>query len=127
MSEPTELDILKARAKKMGIKYHANIGAEKLREKVASVMNNAPVQEPVSVKTPEPIPLRESRGRRASRKRREARQLVRVNITCMNPNKREYEGENFTFSNSLVGTIARYVPYTATDGWHIERGILNMV
>ena len=127
-----ELTTLKNRANQMGIQFHPNIGLEKLREKVAAALEpkkpeitEAPVEP--SVGPVDSIPKVESNGQRKARKRREASALVRVRVTCMNPNKKEWEGELFTVGNSTIGTFRRYVPFNAEDGWHVERAILNMM
>ena len=117
-----ELAALKTRADQMGIKYHPSIGAEKLREKVQEALQGAASQED----NPTPKETNgESDSARKARKRREASELIRVRITCMNPNKKEYEGEIFTVGNSLVGTMKKYVPFGVE--WHVPRIMLNMI
>ncbi len=62
-----------------------------------------------------------------NRLRKEASALVRVRVTCMNPNKKEWKGEIFTASNSIVGTFRKYVQFNTEDGWHVPQIILNMI
>jgi hypothetical protein len=45
----------------------------------------------------------------------------------MNPTKRDWEGEIFTVSNSVVGTFKKYVPFDTDDGWHVPQMIVNML
>jgi len=61
------------------------------------------------------------------RKRNHAMALIRVNVTCMNPAKREWDGEIFTTGNALVGSISKYVPFNSEDGWHIPRILYNFL
>lgn len=110
-----ELEVLKARADKMGISYHPSIGVEKLRAKINETLES------------DEAPVEETESQRRLRLRREAAALVRVRVTCMNPSKREWDGEIFTASNAVVGTFKRYVPFNAEDGWHVERMILNQM
>jgi len=117
-----ELETLKARADKLGIKYHPTIGVEKLREKVTEKLQGGSSTEP------EPdaeAPKKETENQFRLRKRKEASELVRIQITCMNPNKSEWEGEVFTAGNSVVGTYKRYVPFNVE--WHVERVIYNQI
>lgn len=128
LPEVSEIDALKARADMLGVTYHPSIGLEKLRAKV----NAAVTAEPDEGATDEPVveankAPTESENKRRLRLRQEANALVRVRISCMNPAKKEHEGEIFSIGNSLIGTITRYVPYNADDGWHVERAILNMI
>lgn len=119
------LAVLKARADKLGVSYHPNIGIDKLREKVSAKLNG----EPESQEAPAVIevPTEESAVARKLRKKREAGELVRIRVVCMNPNKKEWEGEIFTASNAVVGTFKKYVPFNADEGWHVPRIIYNMI
>lgn len=62
-----------------------------------------------------------------NRKRAHALALVRVVLTCMNPAKREWDGEIFTVGNSLVGSITKFVPFNNEEGWHIPRIMYNLL
>lgn len=61
------------------------------------------------------------------RKRNHAMALIRVNVTCMNPFKREWDGEIFTTGNALVGSVSKYVPFNSEDGWHVPRILYNFL
>lgn len=117
-----ELSVLKERADKMGIKYHPNTGVDKLRAKI-----NAALEDTAEVEEAPAEPKKESEQQRRSRLRKEASKLVRVRITCMNPNKREWQGEIFTVSNSLVGTFRKFIPFNAEEGYHIPNIILDQL
>lgn len=122
---PDELTSLKARADLLGISYHPSIGLEKLKEKV-----NAAVvaSEPVVTQTPlEAESATETKEQRRARKRREANKLVRIRVTCMNPAKKEWDGELFTAGNSLVGSFTKMVPFNADEGWYVPQIILNQI
>jgi len=118
-----ELAALKARADMLGISYHPSIGLEKLRDKVNGTLTNAPVEEeekPVVAKA-------ETEGQIRSRQKADASRLIRVRVTCMNPAKKEWEGEFFSAGNSVVGTMTKYVPFNVDEGWHIPNIIYKMV
>tara|TARA_B110000211_G_scaffold67659_1_gene78110 strand:+ start:99 stop:644 length:546 start_codon:yes stop_codon:yes gene_type:complete len=117
-----ELSVLKARADQMGVSYSRNIGIDKLRTR----LNDALTDEEVAVEAPKKE-AKETEGQMRLRKRKEASALIRVRVTCMNPNKREWQGEIFTVSNSVVGTFRDYVPFNLDEGWHIPQIILNQV
>ena len=127
----SELDELKARADLMGVPYHPSIGLEKLREKVNAAVNSKPAgDDPVQDAAPTAVAAvatGETENQRRLRRKREASELVRIRLTCMNPNKREWEGEIFSAGNSLVGTFTKYVPFNAEDGWHVPHIILEMI
>lgn len=119
--ETNELDVLKSRADKMGIKYHPSIGLETLKEKVNSALQP---QEETNVSTED---TKETPNQRRVRLKKEANKLIRIRLSCHNPNKREWEGEIITVANSLVGTIKKFVPFDAEDGWHVPQFIYNVL
>jgi hypothetical protein len=113
---PDELSALKARADLLGVRYHPSISLEKLREKVNAAV--APTEEEVKQDV-----LVSGRG--ALQKK--ASELVRIRVTCMNPAKKEWEGEIFTVGNSAIGTFKKYVPFNADEGWHVPRVIYQQL
>ena len=121
-----EMTTLKARADMLGIAYHPSIGLDKLREKVLTAQT-ADSEIDGKIVNEEAEALAESEAQFRARKKREANELVRVRVTCMNPAKAEWEGEMFTCGNSLVGSFTKFVPFNAEDGWHVPRIILNMI
>tara|TARA_B110000211_G_C13875214_1_gene462620 strand:+ start:105 stop:662 length:558 start_codon:yes stop_codon:yes gene_type:complete len=119
-----ELSVLKETADDMGISYSKNIGVGKLRERIDAAMATSVAG--AVIKEPEVV-VKETEGQMRLRRHKEASALIRVRITCMNPNKREWQGEIFTVSNSVVGTFRSYVPFNLDEGWHIPQIILNQV
>lgn len=116
--EQDELANLKDRANKLGIKYNANIGLDKLRNKVNMALTDP--KEPMNVTTV-PLPLKETKQQRNARLHRESSKLIRVNVVCMDPNKKEYTGEVITVSNSAVGTFKKFIQFNTDDGYHIPQ------
>lgn len=112
-----ELSTLKARADLLGISYHPSIGVEKLREKLAAAMEGDAKEtknEGTGIGTPV-----ESEAQKRLRLMQEATKLVRIRVTCMNPAKKEWEGEIITVGNAGVGTYKKYIPFNADEGWHV--------
>ena len=121
MSEETEvlqqdeLATLKARADLLGLSYHPSIGVEKLREKLLAAL------EPEETKA-EGTGIgaaAETEAQKRLRLQAEATKLVRIRVTCMNPAKKEWEGEILTVGNANVGTLKKYIPFNADEGWHV--------
>lgn len=110
-----ELSTLKARADLLGISYHPSIGVEKLREKLAVALeDNEPKSEGTGIGA-----RAESADQKRLRLLQEATKLVRIRVTCMNPAKKEWEGEIITVGNNIVGTLKKYIPFNADEGWHV--------
>lgn len=145
--EATQLANLKIRAKSLGIKHHPAIGAQKLSNKigehlailegkaavganedapaasnaapVAAQLNNPAVKKALELAQPE------TERQRHARLRKESASMLRIVVANMNPNKKEWEGEMFTVSNSVVGTFKKFVPFGNDEGWYVPRIIVN--
>jgi hypothetical protein len=120
---PTELELLKERADKIGIAYHSAIGLEKLKTKVNAALTGDAEEETAS-KT---MTKEESETISNSQSVvNDASKLVRINVTCMNPNKKEWFGEVFTISNSL-GRWRKFVPFNSDEGYHVPNIIYQFM
>lgn len=128
-----ELALLKGRAKQMGLKFHPKIGLETLKLKITNRLEGAQDQvdqaeeakaSPLTA-TETTTKAEETTSQKNARLRKEAGKLIRVRISCMNPNKSEYEGEIFTVSNAVVGTFKKFVAYNNEEGWHVPQIIFN--
>lgn len=115
-----ERESLKQRATIMGIQFQPNVPTEKLREMInqqlqgdSSQVGRAPKNE-------------DSKARRG-RKRQEAMALVRCRISSNDPAKKDWPGEYITVSNSLVGTVKKFIPYNTDAPYHIPRIMLNVL
>lgn len=130
-----ELTELKKRADLLGIEYHPKISVDKLRARIKAQLEDTayvdvPDDDEVIAATSAKRVLKfkpETQAEIADRLRKEAQRLVRVRITCMNPNKKDWDGDVFTVSNSVVGTLRKYVPFNAEDGWHIPAMMLDFL
>lgn len=132
-----ERKILFERAKTLGIKHSPNIGIETLRQKIAEVLQDsepvAPLEDP-SEEFEEDAPKAPRRKVQTKDERfnstrqkivAEAMKLVRIRLTCMDPSKKDLNGEIFTIANRYLGTVRKFVPYTEAggDGWHVPHCI----
>ena len=136
MSEQTEtnemqdeLAALKARADLLGISYHPTIGLEKLRDKVnAAITSEGESDSAPEADAPVQEAPKETEAAKRLRLRNEAAKLVRIRLTCMNPNKKEWDGEIITAGNAAVGTFKKFVPFhSADDGWHVPNIIYKQL
>lgn len=110
---------LKKKADLMGVSYSPNIGIDTLRERINSKLEGTLEEEPVPEKKEG-----ETRIERRNRLRKAALKLVRVNISCMNPSKRNHQGAIIAVENSFIKD-RRFVPFN-TD-WHIPQMMLDMM
>lgn len=145
LPQVSELDMLKQRAKLMGITHSGNIGLEALRAKVNAKIGEMEKAEEnrISAENDEaevesaeadagllnPL-VGDTAGKTPARKltlreqvRRDALALVRVRITCMDPKKKDLAGELLAVGNKYTGMVRKFVPYgEATDeGYHIPK------
>tara|TARA_Y100001963_G_scaffold139959_1_gene206393 strand:- start:21527 stop:22177 length:651 start_codon:yes stop_codon:yes gene_type:complete len=116
---------LEEEAQRLNVDFRANIGDETLRarikeakEKGAKLLpDNAPVVAAPEHTYRSPAEVREKKQKELSR-------LVRVHITCMNPNKSAWQGEIFCFGNEIV-SLKRMVPFDVDT--HVEKALLDMI
>ena len=126
---PQELDVLKERAKLLGISFHHRIGVEKLRVLIENKLNagNQGIDKSTANKIlaidkkKEPLFLTHAQfiAEQGITRKRNINRLVRVRITCMNPNKSAWEGEIISVGSAKLGTLKKYVPFNSEEGWHI--------
>jgi hypothetical protein len=120
-AEFDELATLKARADMMGIKYHPNTGIDKLRAKVNNAIANDTEEEDKSSTPANSNYLTEKQFREEEFKLRKsnAGKLVRIRVTCMNPSKKEWDGEIISVGSAKMGTFKKFVKFNTDDGWHV--------
>ena len=108
--EESEIDSLKTRLNQMGVKYHHKANVDTLRKLLNDKLN------PEASAAPTVRSVLD-----------EATALVRCKITCMNPAKREWQGEIFTAGNSVIGVVRKFIPYNspAAESFHIPRILLG--
>lgn len=67
----------------------------------------------------------ETEGQKKNRLRREAMALVRVRVSCMDPQKKKLKGELICVSNRNFGTVQRFIPFNRE--WHIEKVLYDVL
>lgn len=120
------IDILKERARKMGITFSPNIGAETLAKKIADhdvdtqgiVSNLVEEAEADSIKTGKLVKPLSSREL-SIRARKNAQQLIRVNVMPNDPMKAQMLGELIFAGNTQIGTLGKLIPFGTPKGYHI--------
>lgn len=132
---PTELDLLKQRARLMGINFSNNVGLETLKERVRAAQEAAEQAQGAGVNPLAAVPGapvgEEDTLTPQMRIRRdlmaEQLKMVRVRIQNLNPHKADLPGEIFTVANEYIGTVKRFVPYgeVTDDGWHLPHIIVQ--
>lgn len=124
-----ERALLMQRGRMLGVKFPNNISTDKLRDRVNAAIEGNTVQEgkeddPVentaanpldsSAKSAKPVSFRKAL-------RDENMRLVRVRITNLDPKKADLPGEVVTFSNEILGTVRKFIPFgdESDSGYHI--------
>ena len=115
-----ELESLRSQAEMLGVKYSANIGIETLRKRVQLAREENEIAAEAKVE-------KAAASNSFEAKKKAASKLVRVRITCMNPNKKAWPGEIFSVGSAKLGTFKKFVPFNADDGWHVPQIMLDMI
>lgn len=119
-----EFTALKERANLMGLKFHPNISLEKLRNKVQAAIAGDD-EEPEETEEEAPKPKKMSADAKRKEAQKNAFELLRVRVTCMDQSKANQNGVILTAGNSSTGTIRKYIPFDVE--WHIPRIIYNVM
>ena len=137
--QPSELDMLKSRAKLMGITFSNNIGLDALKTKIEEhkQASEAKTQTQASAQTNEQQPEVQTENQMKKAKtlslrahlQKEKMKLVRLRITNLDPKKKDLPGEILTTGNEYLGTVRKFVPFgEATDnGYHVPYCLYEMM
>jgi hypothetical protein len=137
---------LKKQAEQLGISVHHRWNEETIQAKINEVLaakyleqaeaaSEAP-EAPESSEAPPSTPkVKKGRIRALNRsqyqaqvlelRKQRARELVRVQVTCMNPIKKEWQGEILSTGSAKMGTFKKYIPYNVE--WHVPRALLEFM
>ncbi|QEP29870.1 hypothetical protein HYP99_gp072 [Sinorhizobium phage ort11] len=130
----TELDMLKQRARMMGITFSNNIGVDALKARIQEKLDgDAKEQEQAAeqqAEEAEEVAAKpETKMQIRARLKKEQMKLVRIRVTCLDPKKKNLPGEIFTIANSYLGTVRKFVPFgeQTDNGYHVPYCIYNMM
>jgi len=121
---PDELETLKSRADTRGIKYHPSIGLDKLKLKMEAADSETATEEIVNItklqnKGIEYMDHAQYTKLSARERKKRCGSLIRINVTSMNQNKKNWEGEIMSAGSAKLGTFKKFIPFNTTDGWHV--------
>jgi hypothetical protein len=134
------LEELRAQAKELGVKHHHNAGevkiqealdaflADSAREELASGYKHPVNKEMIDPETGKIVPMtsEQYRTKYLPERKKQLNRLVRCRITCMNPAKREWEGEIISVGSAKHGTFKKYIPFDGRE-WHIPKVIFDEI
>lgn len=115
-----DLKVLKERADKLDIKYSPNISYEKLQDRINEKLNDKNTE--TENKNEEPVIKKEHPTVMAKKR---ANELIRVIVTCKNPNKKEWQGEIVSAGNANIGFVKKFVLFN--EPYHIPKIIYNVL
>lgn len=142
---PTEMDLLKQRARLMGIDFSPNIGLETLKKRVQDKLDGITEDEWAS-QADGPNALEQAAAKMNQEgavapavkdrpmtlleyQTAEQMRLIRCRITCMDPKKKDLQGEFFTVANEVLGTVRKFIPFgeATEEGYHIPFILYTMI
>lgn len=144
LNMPSELDVLKDRAKILGITHSNNITVDTLRKKIEDKLAGEeeqpevvtpPLVAPQGLSTQDLSELEENLIEPVKPLTlrnyllKEATKLIRIRISCMDPKKQDMPGEYFAVANEYLGVVRKYVPFgeKTEQGFHVPACILDML
>ena len=131
--EYNELDVLKKRADAMGVPYHPAIGVEKLKERIQSRLDavmdrdDAALSKETTTSNSGALTKEQYTKIQTKSKKKAASALVRIRVTCMNPDKKNWPGEYFSAGSAKIGTFKKFVPFKSEHPYHVPKIIYDMM
>lgn len=141
----SNLETLKVQAKKLGLTFHHRAGEDKLRAiigeylienpaKAGLLLDGSPLdtgptkEEEVWPIDPNAKPLTEAEYHKLLGvvSKKNVGRLRRVRITCMNPLKKNWPGENISVGSAKLGTWKKHIPFNG-EPYHIPQIIYDML
>lgn len=134
-----EFELLKERARKLGINFSNNIGIETLRERVNNKLEGKEETPEVNAlelgaeiaEAKDTVPVEAISSKMSIRQqvRKEALKLIRVRITNLDPKKKDFPGELITIANEYIGTVSKFIPFdeSSDEGYHIPYCIYELL
>lgn len=134
-----EFELLKERARKLGINFSNNIGIETLRERVNNKLEGKEETPEVNAlelgaeiaEAKDTVPVEAISPKMSIRQqvRKEALKLIRVRITNLDPKKKDFPGELITIANEYIGTVSKFIPFdeSSDEGYHIPYCIYELL
>lgn len=120
----TELESLKEIATNKGISFPQNITVAKLKEKIAAFDEGFSKTGSDSEETETITPNMSVQARRNAQ-RKEQEKLVRVIITCMNPQKSQWHGQYFSVGNALIPHQTKFLQFGRE--YHITKFMYDVI
>ncbi len=133
IEQPSELDVLKGRARMMNLTFSNNISLETLRARVNAKAQGDPDptegtdEAEVNALGSDVKPKEETRQEMRDRLHLEAMKLVRIRITNLDPKKKDLPGEIIAVGNDILGVVKKYIPYgeASENGYHVPQIIYD--
>lgn len=139
-AEEAEMRMLKARAAQLGLRVSHRIKLDTLRAKVRDAIEGSKNDDQDDEDDEsgndgndgDAAPTRKLSKQEQfiatrNRLKEEQMKLIRVRISCLNPEKREWAGEFITVGNKYLGNVKKFIPFgEATDnGYHVPQVLLT--
>jgi hypothetical protein len=134
----TDIEQIRLQAKSLGLKPHHRASAATIQKMIEAHLaqdssdEEEPAEKPVSTdprlaKPVIPLTAEEYRKSDAKERKRLAGRLIRCNVTCMNPEKKNWQGEIISVGSAKLGTFKKFVAFNTTEGYHIPQIIYDML
>lgn len=115
---------LREKGKLLGLNFAPNTSVQRMIEELTAA------REIYTNMVPEAQGEGETEDEYAMRRRLklENTKLVRIQISCLNPQKSDLPGEIFTVHNEYVGTVKKFIPYNeAGNAYHVPMFLLKFL
>ena len=124
---------IRSQADSLGIDYHHRAGVEKIQKLIEAHLDN---QDKTIIEAAVPdlpkekiVPMTEEEFKAEQKKenKKNVGALIRCRVQCMNPEKKNWQGEILSVGSAKLGTFKKFVPFNSGEPFHIPKIIYDMM
>jgi hypothetical protein len=131
------IETARAEAEALGIKVHHRANEDTINKAIEShraasidpeLSTTAPAVTVTAPKFGRGKVMTESEWKKeeVGRRKRNVGALRRISVTCMNPQKADWDGEMFFVGSAKLGSYRKFVPFNGKP-WHVPQMIYDMI
>lgn len=117
-----DIEVVRAKAKELGVEYHPAMKAETIQAKIDAVLTSNPAP---SVSNIPALPAIETEAQKIERELKEALALIPVTITSMDPADAQLTGTSFSVGNRKLGQVTKAIPFGMK--WYMPRILVDEI
>lgn len=123
--EPTKMDLLKKKAKELGITFKENISERTLEGKIKAREDELAKEQEATQEKEEAPKAALTQAQVVHDNRKRSQLLHRIVVNPVDPRRTQLSGELVVVGNSQLGVVGKFIPFNLETGYHVPQIILD--